>query len=115
MNFSVRANQSEVNYNHLCCLLGIEHENGIAWESTVITGRRIIAGRSLRWNEDRARAAYAQGLWVHETLTDALQRAVVDEPDRILIIDGQVRIDARSLHAQALTLAQLLAARFPAG
>ncbi len=78
-------------------------------------GRRIVAGRSIRWHEERAQQAYAQGLWVHETLADALARAAVDEPERILIIDGAVRLDARTLHAQASTLAQVMATRCPVG
>lgn len=77
--------------------------------------RRVIAGRSIRWDEARARQSYAQGVWVHETLADALARAASTEPERVLIIDGAVQLDARSLHAQASSLAQALAARFPAG
>lgn len=78
-------------------------------------GRRIIAGRSIRWDEERAKAAYSQGFWVRETLADALARAASDEPDRILVIDGAVRLDARGLHEQASALAQVMAARFPVG
>ena len=81
----------------------------------VTTGRRLIAGRSIRWDEDRAREAYAQGFWVRETLADALARAVADEPDRILIIDREVTVTARSLHTQACALAQVMATRFPVG
>jgi acyl-CoA synthetase (AMP-forming)/AMP-acid ligase II len=81
----------------------------------VNTGRRIIAGRSIRWDEDRARHAYAQGFWVDDTLAEVLARAASVQPDRILIIDGSVRLDARSLHAQAMALAQSMAARFPTG
>jgi acyl-CoA synthetase (AMP-forming)/AMP-acid ligase II len=83
--------------------------------STVHAGRRIVAGRSIRWDEERAKRAYSQGFWVRETLADALARAASDEPDRVLLIDGPVRIDARGLHAQACALAQAMAARFPAG
>jgi acyl-CoA synthetase (AMP-forming)/AMP-acid ligase II len=77
--------------------------------------RRIIAGRSVRWNEDLAREAYAQGYWVHETLADALAREASKNPERVLVIDGSVRLSAHNLHAQAFTLAQVMAARFPAG
>ena len=77
--------------------------------------RRIIAGRSVRWNEDLAREAYAQGYWVHETLANALARAASEEPERVLVIDGSVRLNAHSLHAQASALAQVMAARFPVG
>jgi acyl-CoA synthetase (AMP-forming)/AMP-acid ligase II len=84
-------------------------------QATVNAGRRIIADRSIRWDEDRAKEAYAQGFWVRETLADALARAASNEPERILILDGSVSVDARSLHAQASALAQVMAARFPAG
>ncbi len=77
-------------------------------------GRRIIADRSIRWDENRAREAYAQEFWVRETLANALERAA-DGPDRILVIDGAVRLGVRSLHAQATVLAQVMAARFPIG
>lgn len=78
-------------------------------------GRRTVAGRSVRWDEDRAQQAYAQGHWVRETLAEALARAASREPDRILVIDGIASIDARTLHAQASTLAQALSARFRVG
>jgi acyl-CoA synthetase (AMP-forming)/AMP-acid ligase II len=77
--------------------------------------RRVIAGRSVRWNEERARDAYAQGLWVRDTLADALAQAARSEPDRVLIIDHSARLNAKCLHTQATGLAQVLAAKFPAG
>ena len=83
--------------------------------NAVIGGRRIVAGRSIRWDEQRANEAYAQGFWVRETLAEALARAASADPQRVLIIDGPVRLDARSLQAQASALAQTLAARFAPG
>lgn len=77
--------------------------------------RRSIAGRSVRWDEERARSAYAQGYWVRSTLADALARAAAETPERVLIIGGEVRLNARDLHQQATTLAQVLARRFPQG
>lgn len=79
----------------------------------ISSGRRTISGRSIRWNEELAKDAYTEGHWVNETLADALARAAAQEPDRVLIIDGDVRLDARSLHEQASILAQALTARFP--
>ena len=79
------------------------------------TGRRSIAGRSIRWDEGRAKEAYAQGLWVHETLAESLARAAADEPERILIIDGEFALSALSLQTQASALAQVMAAQYPAG
>lgn len=77
--------------------------------------RRTLAGRSIRWNEQFAEQAYARGFWVKETLADALARSASEDPERILLIDGPVRLDAQTLHARASTLAQVMAARFPAG
>jgi acyl-CoA synthetase (AMP-forming)/AMP-acid ligase II len=79
------------------------------------TQRRNIAGRSIRWDEARAADAYATGYWVRETLADALARAVSEAPERVLIIDDTVHLSARSLQAQASTLAQVFAARYPVG
>jgi acyl-CoA synthetase (AMP-forming)/AMP-acid ligase II len=83
--------------------------------STVSTQRRTIAGRSIRWNEQRAADAYSQGWWVRQTLADTLAQAASSDPDRVLIIDGTVHLTARELHAQASALAQLMAARFEPG
>lgn len=78
-------------------------------------GRRLIAGRWVRWNEERAKAAYEQGLWVRETLADALVRAATRTPGRVLVVDGDVRLDAGTLHTQASALARAMLARFPTG
>jgi acyl-CoA synthetase (AMP-forming)/AMP-acid ligase II len=77
--------------------------------------RRQIGGHWVRWGDTRARDAYAQGWWVRETLADALRRASEETPDRVLIVDGETRLDARTLHAQALRLATSMLARAPAG
>jgi acyl-CoA synthetase (AMP-forming)/AMP-acid ligase II len=77
--------------------------------------RREIAGRSVRWDAARAEAAYAEGWWVRETLADALARAARDTPERVLVVDGERRLDCRSLHRQAHALAQALLARAAAG
>jgi len=77
--------------------------------------RRLIAGRSVRWNEALAARAYAQGLWVRETLADAIRDLAVRTPDRLLLIDGERRIDCHTLYAQATALASALLQRFPAG
>jgi acyl-CoA synthetase (AMP-forming)/AMP-acid ligase II len=92
-----------------------EMEGGFTMSNAVNGARRIVAGRSIRWDEDRAREAYAQGFWVRETLADALARAASDAPERVLIVDGSVRIDARGLHARASALAQAMAVRFAPG
>ncbi|HKX78916.1 MAG TPA: AMP-binding protein [Novosphingobium sp.] len=77
--------------------------------------RRDIAGYSVRWDQDRADAAYAQGWWTRETLADSLRRAAAETPDRVLVVDGEVRLDCRTLHLRAASLAQALLARFAPG
>ena len=76
---------------------------------------KIIAGRRVRWDDQRAERAYAKGLWVRETLADALRKAAEETPDRILIVDGEHRLDCRALHDQATALAQAMLARAPSG
>jgi acyl-CoA synthetase (AMP-forming)/AMP-acid ligase II len=78
-------------------------------------GRKLIAGRSVRWSEPRAQAAYAAGLWVRETMADAARRAAAETPDRVLVVDGDKRLDCRELWNKASLLAQSLLARAPAG
>ncbi len=77
--------------------------------------RRSITGRSLRWDKERARAAYRDGHWVRETLAEALDRAAAQEPDRQLVIDSEVRLTAGDLRNRAVALARTLAGRFPEG
>jgi acyl-CoA synthetase (AMP-forming)/AMP-acid ligase II len=78
-------------------------------------GRKLIAGRSVRWSDERAAEAYARGLWVRYTLADTLRQTSRRTPRRILLIDGGRRIDAETLHAQAAALARALLARAPVG
>ncbi|HTV96119.1 MAG TPA: AMP-binding protein [Steroidobacteraceae bacterium] len=77
--------------------------------------RKLIAGRSLRWDAERAAGAYARGLWVQETLAANLRRAARETPRRVLLIDGDCRLDCETLHAQATTLAGVLLGRAPSG
>ena len=79
------------------------------------TNRKLIAGRWVRWNEERAARAYARGLWTPDTLAAYLRKAAQQTPDRVLLIEGDRRIDCRTLFAQASTLAQAMLARAPAG
>jgi acyl-CoA synthetase (AMP-forming)/AMP-acid ligase II len=77
--------------------------------------RRTIAGRSLRWDEERANAAYAEGWWVKETLADALNRAVHADPLRVVLVDGTHRVTTADLQAQATAMAQTMAERMEPG
>ena len=78
-------------------------------------GRRRIDGRSVRWDEARARSAYERGLWIRRTLADALHEASELTPQRVLLVDGTARIDCATLHAQAATLQQAMLSRAPPG
>jgi acyl-CoA synthetase (AMP-forming)/AMP-acid ligase II len=78
-------------------------------------GRRLIDGRWVRWDEQRAAEAYSRHLWIHDTLADALQTAAQLTPQRVLVTDGDHGIDCQTMRAQAMLLAQAMLARTPAG
>ncbi|MDP9166978.1 MAG: AMP-binding protein, partial [Actinomycetota bacterium] len=59
--------------------------------------------------------AYERGLWVTTTLADALRAEAGRDPDRIVLIDGDVRLTCGELYAHADALACALAGRMPAG
>ncbi|ODQ96665.1 AMP-binding protein [Mycolicibacterium holsaticum] len=69
----------------------------------------------MRVEEARAADAYRRGLWVHETLADALRDAARATPQRTVLVDGNIRLDCRTLHQQASALAHSLTSRMPAG
>jgi acyl-CoA synthetase (AMP-forming)/AMP-acid ligase II len=77
--------------------------------------RRLIAGRSIRWSDERAASAYNRGLWSRNTLADALNSAAEQTPERVLLVDGNARLDCKTLHVKAARLAQSMLARAPAG
>lgn len=78
-------------------------------------GRRTVAGRSVRWSEERAADAYARGLWIRDTLAHTLQKAARQTPQRVVVVDGAVRIDCRRLYAEATSLAHVMLSKAPAG
>jgi acyl-CoA synthetase (AMP-forming)/AMP-acid ligase II len=65
--------------------------------------------------EARAADAYRRGWWVHDTLADSLRDAAHATPQRTVLVDGDVRLDCETLHAQSIALAQALMARMPPG
>lgn len=77
--------------------------------------RRTMGGFSIRWDPDRANAAYSSGWWVRETLGDALRIAAEQSPERELLIDANHRISAASMYREATKLANALRGRVPAG
>jgi acyl-CoA synthetase (AMP-forming)/AMP-acid ligase II len=69
----------------------------------------------VRVDEDRAAGAYRRGWWVRATLADSLRDAAQHTPERTVLVDGDVRLDCRTLHERASTLAHTLLARMPPG
>jgi acyl-CoA synthetase (AMP-forming)/AMP-acid ligase II len=69
----------------------------------------------VRIDDARRADGYARGLWVSTTLADSLRDAAQTTPERTILVDGDIRLDCRSLHQQATTLAQVLMSRMPAG
>ncbi|MCV7318218.1 AMP-binding protein [Mycolicibacterium confluentis] len=65
--------------------------------------------------EDIRESAHRHEWWVSTTLADTLREAAEATPDRVLIVDGDVRLDCATLLRQADTLAQALVARMPVG
>lgn len=77
--------------------------------------RKAIGGRLIRWDDARAADAYACGLWVRTTLADALREAARTDPDRVLLVDGDVEVTSAVLLHAAESLAAAMRARMPAG
>jgi acyl-CoA synthetase (AMP-forming)/AMP-acid ligase II len=77
--------------------------------------RRMLEGRSIRWDAARAEAAYTQGVWVRQPLGDALQLAAAQTPARVLVVEGAVRVDCSTLFRQASALARAMLARVAPG
>ena len=77
--------------------------------------RKLIGDRWVRWDDARATDAYARGWWTRSTLADALRDAVQRTPQRVVLVDGDRRLDCQSLCQQATALAHALHARIPPG
>ena len=63
-----------------------------------MSNTKLIGGRTVRWDDERAAEAYARGWWVRETLADALADAAHRTPQRVVLIDGDCRVDCQSLY-----------------
>jgi cyclohexanecarboxylate-CoA ligase len=69
----------------------------------------------MRVDAARATDAYARGLWVATTLADSLQAAALATPERVVLVDGTIRMDSQTLHDQATALAYAMTRRAPTG
>lgn len=78
-------------------------------------GRKVVGGRSIRWNDERAAQAYDAGLWIHGTLADSLRLAARDTPERVVLVDGDVELDCHELYRRSAALAAALTDRMPTG
>jgi acyl-CoA synthetase (AMP-forming)/AMP-acid ligase II len=76
---------------------------------------KLIDGRRVRWDDERAAEAYARGWWVRGTLADSLLDAAQRTPQKIVLIDGACEIDCHSLYEQSAALARVLLTRMAAG
>ena len=80
-----------------------------------MSNTKLIGGRTVRWDDERATEAYARGWWVPETLADSLADAALSTPQRVVLIDGDHKVDCQSLHEQATALAAAMLDRMPIG
>jgi cyclohexanecarboxylate-CoA ligase len=80
-----------------------------------MSNTKLIGGRTVRWDDERAADAYARGWWVRETLADALTDAARQTPRREVLVDGDRRVDCVTLHERATALAGAISNRMPVG
>lgn len=77
-------------------------------QSQPVAGRRLVGGRSIRWDAARAEQAYADGWWVGTTLADSLRAAAAEQPDRVLVAEGDAVLTAATLLERATNIAHHL-------
>lgn len=70
-----------------------------------------VSGWSIRWSEETAARYRAEGHWRDATLVDAARAAVAEDPSRILLIEGDVRLTRGDAWEKALRLAGFFIAR----
>lgn len=63
------------------------------------------SGFQVRWSDEVAARYRAEGYWRPTTLVDAARAAVAEDPDRVLLIEGERRLTRGQAWAQALRLA----------
>ncbi|EHB47033.1 o-succinylbenzoate--CoA ligase [Mycolicibacterium rhodesiae JS60] len=71
--------------------------------------------RAAARNSALAAQAYAGGLWVRDTLADALAAAARDTPTRQILVDGPVRLDCATVYDRATRMAGAMRAGMPTG
>jgi len=73
--------------------------------------RQDPSGWQLRSDPQREAAWRRAGAWRNDTLATVAPAAVADDPDQVLLVDGDRRLTASNLWAQARALAGVLHAR----
>jgi len=73
--------------------------------------RRDVDGWSIRHDPEREAHARAGGWWLDTTIGDAAAKLAAEEPDRVLLIDGDVRLTAGDLYQSARRLADAMRQR----
>lgn len=69
------------------------------------------SGLSVRWSPAATARFRAEGHWLDTTLVDAARAAVVEAPERVLLIEGQTRLTRAEAWGHALRLAAFFRAR----
>ena len=82
---------------------------------TTLPERRMSAGFDIRDDRALAEQARAQGHWVESTLADALREAAECDPERVLLVDADLRLTAGDLLARASALASAMQVRMERG
>ena len=75
------------------------------------TMRTDPSGFQTRWSEELAARYLAEGHWTNTTLVDAARKALADDPEHLLLIEGQHRLTRRQCWDQALQLAGFFLSR----
>ncbi len=69
------------------------------------------SGLKTRWSDAVAAQYLAEGHWQRETLVDVARRAVADDPEHVLLIEGERRVTRAQAWDQALRLAGFFLAK----
>ncbi|CAN7537859.1 AMP-binding protein [Phenylobacterium sp. LjRoot219] len=69
------------------------------------------SGFAIRWSEEVAAQYRAAGHWRETTLVDAARAALREDPNRLLLIEGEQRVTRAEVWDQALRLAAFFASR----
>ena len=95
---------------------GVTHPRTLRKDQGMNSMRKTrTGGWSVRWDEQRATRAYADGWWTEETCADALRAEAARAPERVVLIDGDVKLTTQELLARSERLGRILARRFAPG